>query len=161
MAKGASVFTIFVDPKKDIVRLKNRKIHVGEKRSLYLMFNKPQKVLTTNQDPMGRPTVMNYVKNYKDRLFPVGRLDWDLEGLLILTNDGNFTDKILHPKYKNPKTYLVKVKGRPKNSDFKKLIRGVSTPLGKKQALFARALSSKRASTSLWAKVILSERKKR
>ena len=104
---------------------------------------------------------MNYVKNYKDRLFPVGRLDWDLEGLLILTNDGNFTDKILHPKYKNPKTYLVKVKGRPKNSDFKKLIRGVSTPLGKKQALFARALSSKRASTSLWAKVILSERKKR
>lgn len=152
--------SIFVDPKKDLVRLKKRKIHAREEKSLSLMFNKPQRVLTTNQDPMGRPTVMDYFKNEKDRLFPVGRLDWDSEGLLILTNDGDLADKILHPKYKIPKTYLVKLRGCPKDSDFKKLIRGVSTPLGKKKALFARAISSK-SSTSLWVKIILCEGKKR
>ena len=99
-------FSVFVDPKKDLIRLKNRTIHVGEKKPLYLMFNKHKKVLTTNQDPKGRPTVMDYIKNYKERLFPVGRLDWDSEGLLILTNEGDFADKILHPNIKFQKLIL-------------------------------------------------------
>ena len=115
------------------------------------MFNKPQKVLTTNKDPKGRPIVMDYIRKYKGHLFPVGRLDWDSEGLLILTNDGEFTNKILHPKNKIPKTYIVKVNGCPKEFEIKKLIKGVSTPIGKKRALFAK-LSSKKSLSNTWVK---------
>ena len=102
---------------------------------------------------------MDYIKKYKtERLFPVGRLDWDSEGLLILTNDGDFTDQVLHPKNKIPKTYLVKIKGRPKDSQIKKLIQGVSTPIGRKRVLFAKKIS-KKALSSQWVKVIISEGK--
>ena len=124
------------------------------------MFNKPQKVLTTSKDPQGRPTVMDYLKKYKGRLFSVGRLDWDSEGLLILTNDGDFSDKVLHPKNKVTKTYLVRVKGKPKDSDLKKLLKGVSTPFGKKRALFV-GIFSKKPSSNVWIKIIISEGKKR
>ena len=151
---------VFVDPKKDSVRIKNQPIYFKKTASIYLMFNKPSKVLSTSQDPKGRPIVMDYIPKHKERLFLVGRLDWDSEGLLILTNDGDFSDKVLHPKNKIPKTYFVKVKGCPKNSQIEKLIQGVSTSVGKRRALFAKKLSTKSLS-NIWIKLIIGEGKKR
>lgn len=158
--KKVSQSAVFVDPKKDAIRWKKRKIHSGKKEFIYLMFNKPPKVLTTTKDPKGRATVMDYIKKHKERLFPVGRLDWDSEGLLLLSNDGDFSSKVLHPKSKIPKTYLVKLRAFPKDSQIKKLVRGVSTPFGRRKALFAKKLS-KKSSSSSWVKVIIDEGKKR
>ena len=158
--KKISNLAVFVDPEKDIVKLKKQKIVFKKTEPLYLMFNKPQKVLTTNEDPKGRPIVMDYIKKYKGRLFPVGRLDWDSEGLLILTNDGDFANKVLHPKNKIHKTYIVKVSGCPKDFEIKKLVKGVSTPIGKKRAIFAK-MSSKKSLSNIWVKIIIHEGKKR
>ena len=158
--KKISQLAVFVDPKKDSVRIKNQPIYFKKTASIYVMFNKPPKVLSTSQDPKGRPIVMDYIPKHKDRLFLVGRLDWDSEGLLILTNDGDFSDKVLHPKNKIPKTYLVKVKGCPKSSQIEKLIQGVSTSVGKRRALFAKKLSTK-SSSNIWIKLIIGEGKKR
>ena len=158
--KKISQPAVFVDVQKDIVRLNKKTVHPQKKVPIYILFNKPAKVLTTNHDPKGRPTVMDYIKiRKKERLFPVGRLDWDSEGLLLLTNDGDFSDSVLHPRSQVPKTYLVKVNGHPKEHQMGKLVRGVSTPLGKKRALFAKSFSQN--SSSCWVKVIISEGKKR
>lgn len=152
--------TLFINPKKDKVRIKKQTLYPKPNQQLYIMLNKPRKVLTTSQDPKGRPTVMDYVKKYKkQRLFSVGRLDWDSEGLLLLTNDGDFTQQILHPKNKIAKTYVAKVQGRPKDSQIRKLTQGVSTPIGKKRALFAKKISKKSIS-SQWVKLIIQEGKK-
>ena len=158
--KKISRFTTFVDPKKDTVRIKKQKIHAINKSLCYLMFNKPQKVLTTSHDPKGRPTVMDYIKNHKERLFPVGRLDWDSEGLLLFTNNGDFSDKILQPRHKIPKTYLVKAKGPLKDSAIRKLLKGISTPVGYKRVDFAKVMSGKLVSNP-WVKIIIYEGKKR
>lgn len=158
--KKISKAVVFVDPQKDSVRIKKQKVYTQRKNFLYLMFNKPEKVLSSTHDPKGRPIVMDYIKKQNQRLFPVGRLDWASEGLLLLTNDGDFADKVLHPRNKIPKTYVVKVSGYPKDSQIKKLLRGVSTPVGKRRALFARKLSRK-SSANIWIKLIISEGKKR
>ena len=151
---------VLVHPKKDRIRVKRQLLPPKQSQNLYIMLNKPRKVLTTSQDPKGRPTVMDYVRQYKkQRLFSVGRLDWDSEGLLLLTNDGDFTHQILHPKNKIPKTYMVKVQGRPKDFHIQKLIKGVPTPIGKKKALFAQKIS-KKAISSQWVKLIIQEGKK-
>ena len=91
----------------------------------------------------------------------MGRLDWDSEGLLLLTNNGQFSEKILNPKNKISKTYLVKVRGRPSEAHLKKLLRGVSTPVGKRKALFVQKYPSQKGTKTVWIKIILSEGKKR
>jgi 23S rRNA pseudouridine2605 synthase len=78
---------------------------------LYYAFNKPKNVVTTVTDPEGRETVMNYFKGMRERIYPVGRLDYASEGLLLLTNDGDFANRISSPASHIPKTYLVKVNG--------------------------------------------------
>ena len=158
--KKISQLAVFVDPKKDLVKVKKKIIRSKNIPKLYMMFNKPSKVLTTAYDPQGRPTIMDYIKGSKERLFSVGRLDWDSEGLLILTNDGDLANEILHPKNQIPKTYLVKVNGRPNDAQIRKLVQGVSTPIGKKKALFAKRIPKKTSSNS-WVKLIISEGKKR
>ena len=82
------------------------------RQHVYLLLNKPKNCVTTVSDPQGRPTVMDFVKRFKERLYPVGRLDFHSEGLLLLTNDGEFAARILSPASHVPKTYLVKVNGR-------------------------------------------------
>lgn len=147
--------------KKDKVRIKNRIVVVRAAfNPLYFAFNKPEKVLTTAKDPKGRTVVMDFFKKVRQRVFPVGRLDWDSEGLLFVTNDGEFAQKILHPKQKLPKTYLVKVKGIADSRKLAKLLKGVSTPFGKKRALFVRVIP-KESRKNTWIKIILSEGKNR
>ena len=156
-----SQLSFFVEPKKDKVRMQKKLISTKSKSNLYLMFNKPTQVLSSRKDSKGRPVVMDYIPRHKERLFLIGRLDWDSEGLLLLTNDGQFSEKVLNPKNKISKTYLVKVKGSPSELHLRKLLKGVSTPVGKRKALFVQKYSRKKGVKTVWIKVILSEGKKR
>lgn len=96
-------------------------------KNYYIMLNKPVGYVTTVSDQFDRPTVIDLVKNdLKDiRLFPVGRLDYDTEGLLLLTNDGDFTYKVTHPKFITDKTYIAKIKGGVSINGLNRLRRGI------------------------------------
>lgn len=99
-----------VDPEKDEVHFQGRRISLNP-RLVYYLFHKPAGVITTTQDPFGRPTVLDYFKD-EERIYPVGRLDFDTTGALLLTNDGELAHRLTHPSFQVPKTYQVKVRGR-------------------------------------------------
>lgn len=149
-----------IDIKKDKVNVKGQPVQTKTFHPVYYAFHKPEKVLTTKKDPKNRPTVMDYFKKVRHHLFPIGRLDWDSEGLLLLTNDGDFSQKVLHPKHKIPKTYLVKIRGRLKAGQIQKLLKGVSTPVGRVKALYVKQQRRPTAS-NVWVKMILAEGKNR
>ena len=99
-----------VDPARDHVKVDGKHLsHVQP--FVYLMLNKPKHVMSTLDDPGGRETVKDYLRGVSVRVFPVGRLDFDSEGLMLLTNNGDLAQALLHPRYHVPKTYLIKVKG--------------------------------------------------
>ena len=97
-----------------------------ELEGVVLALFKPRQCVTTLHDPQGRPTVADFVNKYPMRLYPVGRLDYDAEGLLLLTNDGELAHRLQHPRYKIPKTYLVKVRGHPPAEALTSLQQGVN-----------------------------------
>ena len=101
-----------IDDEKDRVEV-GGKIIEREEETLYLILNKPPGYLVTLKDPYKRPTIKELLPSLKQRIFPVGRLDYDSEGLLLLTNDGELAHRLAHPRYKVPKTYLVDVQGIP------------------------------------------------
>lgn len=105
-----AVLGMKADPAKDHIKVDGKLIVQPEKK-VYLVFHKPRGVLTSLSDPQGRPVVKDFLRGIRQRVFPVGRLDYDSEGMLILTNDGEFAHAILHPSKKIPKTYMVKIKG--------------------------------------------------
>lgn len=127
---------------------------------IYVMFHKPKNVVTTMEDPEGRPTIADFIRRFPQRLFPVGRLDWDSEGLLILTNDGDFAQKVTHPKFEIPKTYLVKVNGQPTPLQLRKLLQGVSIIGGRVRALEVEKIR-RGAEQYDWLKVVITEGKNR
>lgn len=109
----------------DEIKLKG-KILKPEAKKYYIALNKPSGYVTTVKDQFKRPTVMDIVnKDLSVRLFPVGRLDYETEGLLILTNDGDFSNRVAHPKFNMEKTYIVIIKGGITISAINKLRRGV------------------------------------
>lgn len=112
-----------VNPESDAIEVDGRPI-LSEKK-VYVMFHKPKGVITTLSDPKGRQTVKDYMKGIRERVYPVGRLDYDSEGLLILTNDGELANRLMHPKYQIPKTYLATVKGVPDGGKLEKLAAGI------------------------------------
>ncbi|MGG5175606.1 pseudouridine synthase [Pseudarthrobacter sp. J1763] len=102
-----------VDPKTAVIHVDGIRIQLDESM-IYMVFNKPKGVVSTMEDPEGRPCVSDFLKNSKsrtERLFHVGRLDVATEGLLLLTNDGELANRLTHPSYEVPKTYLVQVRG--------------------------------------------------
>jgi 23S rRNA pseudouridine2605 synthase len=99
-----------VDPETAVVRVDDMRINTGTTRT-YLALNKPRGMVTAMSDPEGRPTVGDLIEQRTDRLFHVGRLDADTEGLLLLTNDGDLSHRLTHPSYEVPKTYLAEVIG--------------------------------------------------
>lgn len=99
-----------VDPETAVVRVDDMRINTGTGRT-YLALNKPRGMVTAMSDPQGRPTVGDLVEQRTDRLFHVGRLDAETEGLLLLTNDGELSHRLTHPSYEVPKTYLAEVLG--------------------------------------------------
>src|SRR3972149_6336567 len=113
------------DPQKDHIKVKGRLVQSKEPLT-YLMLHKPKGVVTTLSDPQGRPIISDFLRGVKARVFPVGRLDYDSEGLLFLTNDGELAHALTHPRYGVPKTYQVKVKGVLTDEGLAKLQAGVS-----------------------------------
>ena len=114
-----------VDPERDQIRVDGSRIP-PPRRHVYLVLNKPRGVVSTMEDPEGRPTLADYLPRRKDRLFHVGRLDSDTEGLIIVTNDGEFAHRLAHPSYGVPKTYLAEVAGAMDNRTIKRLTKGVT-----------------------------------
>jgi len=115
-----------IDPNKDTVTLEGKELSFKSVRLYYYLLNKPAGYITTMFDPQGRSTVWDLIKDkVKDRVYPVGRLDKDTEGLLILTNDGIFANRIMHPKYKIPKKYEAVVEGILTRKEILELRNGV------------------------------------
>jgi 23S rRNA pseudouridine2605 synthase len=99
-----------VDPRRSVVRLDGLRVSLDESKT-YLALNKPRGVVSTMTDPQGRPSLGDYVAGRADRLFHVGRLDADTEGLILLTNDGELAHRLAHPRYRVLKTYVAEVTG--------------------------------------------------
>ncbi len=100
-----------VDLNKDTIFFKNKKINIKLEKKSYFIFNKPYGVVSTLHDPQKRPSIKDYIGKIKERVYPVGRLDFHSEGLIFLTNDGDLTNFIISTKNRIPKTYLIKIKG--------------------------------------------------
>jgi pseudouridine synthase len=131
----------------------------GKGDKVYVLLNKPKGYISTASDPQGRPTVMDLVKKIKTRVFPVGRLDYDAEGALLLTNDGELTNTLIHPKYHIPKKYLVKVSDTPDQKDIIKLKRGIYLEDGR--TLPAEAKFIKATKTNSWIELTVYEGRNR
>ncbi len=112
-----------VNPDKDSITFDGKKIDRESK--IYILLNKPEGYVTTLSDPQGRPIVSDLIPGIQKRLFPVGRLDINTEGALIMTNDGVLGNFVLHPRYKVYKTYVATVKNTPNISNLKKLSTGI------------------------------------
>jgi 23S rRNA pseudouridine2605 synthase len=115
-----------IDPERDHIKVDGRHLKPAAPKA-YVILNKPKDVVTTLKAPEedDRRIVLEFLHGVKQRVFPVGRLDYDTEGLLLLTNDGDLAQKLLHPRYHVPKTYLIKVKGVLTDDEIRQLQRGV------------------------------------
>lgn len=113
-----------VDPESAVIRVDGERVSTRAGLA-YVLFNKPRGVVSTMSDPEGRPCIGDYVADRSDRLFHVGRLDTDTEGLILLTNDGELTQRLTHPSYGIPKTYLADVPGPISRSLGSRLRKGV------------------------------------
>lgn len=114
-----------VDPKKDTVAYRGKEVSMKDVKMVYIMLHKPVGYVTTAKEQFKRPGVMDLVKDIPERIFPVGRLDYDTSGLLLLTNDGDLTYKLTHPKHDIDKTYHAKLFGTPDLMDLQMFRRGV------------------------------------
>ena len=101
-----------IDEENDTVKFRGKIVKL-EKNKIYIMLNKPHGYVTTVSDQFGRPTVMDLLRGVKERVFPIGRLDYDTSGLLLLSNDGDLTYKLTHPKHGIKKVYIAKIIGTP------------------------------------------------
>lgn len=113
-----------VDPVADRIRLDGKPVSLETQRVL-VALNKPGGCVTTASDPQGRRTVLDLLPDFGVRIFPVGRLDYDAEGLILLTNDGELANRLLHPRYGIAKVYDVKIKGLPEKKAIEQLRTGV------------------------------------
>ena len=113
-----------VDELSDIVLVDGVQVRPEEEKH-YIAYNKPVGEVTTAYDPEGRQTVLDRFRNYPVRLFPVGRLDYDSEGLLLLTNDGDLMNRLLHPSFEIPKSYLARISNHVSDEEIRSLRKGV------------------------------------
>lgn len=159
---GKTVYELGVriDPAYDRVIVDGKTVKPSTQK-IYVIFNKPDHVLTTMEDPEGRPTVADFMEKLPVRVFPVGRLDWDTEGLLLLTNDGDFAQKVMHPREEIPKTYLAKLDGKPTEAQLDKLRKGVTIPTGRVKALFVETAKVGDSDKYGWVKIVIGEGKNR
>ncbi len=144
-----------VDPGRDKIAVDGRLLPAPQKLH-YFMFHKPAGYLTTLSDPQGRPTIKPWLDRLPVRVFPVGRLDMDVEGLLILTNDGPLAKNLMHPASQVPKIYRVKVEGRPDEAALDRLRSG-RLMLGDRPAAPAEAQLVKTADDRAWILLTLTE----
>lgn len=146
-----------VDPERDHVKLDGK--HLSSVQPfVYLMLNKPKHVMSTLDDPGGRTTVKDYLRGVSVRVFPVGRLDFDSEGLMLLTNNGDLAQALLHPRYHVPKTYLIKVKGVLTDEEIRQLERGVRLEDGMTSPAIVKKI--KKAEQNSWLEITIREGRK-
>jgi len=112
------------DAAHDDIRVDGRRVKLPE-RHRYLLLNKPRGYVTTRSDPQRRPTVVDLIRGIKDYVYPVGRLDYDSEGLLLLTNDGDLAARLMHPRHAFARVYEARVLGVPDDHDLDRLARGI------------------------------------
>jgi 23S rRNA pseudouridine2605 synthase len=146
------------DPETDFIKVNGKLINqnLSGKQKIYLLLNKPVGCLSSTADPQQRPLVIDLVGRYRDRVHPVGRLDFNSEGLLLLTNDGEFHNLITGAASKVPKCYLVKVKGRPGAEQIERLRRGVMID-GHRSVPASLKLIESESETNAWFEVVLYE----
>lgn len=136
------------DPATDVIALDGRPVGAREAH-VYVLLHKPRGYVTSLHDPEGRRVVTDLLPPGTPRLFPVGRLDYDAEGLLLLTNDGELANRLLHPRYEIPRVYEVEVDGRVGPGDLGRWRRGVLLPDGPALPSAVRVLKQGRVSTRL------------
>lgn len=129
-----------IDPEKDKVEFGGRVVTLA-KLEVYSFF-KPAKVVSTMSDPQGRPSLADFTKDLSSAVFPVGRLDYDVCGLILLTSDGDFANKLLHPSFEIPRTYVAQVKPRPTTSLVRGLLKGIELDDGPARASQASLVSA-------------------
>jgi 23S rRNA pseudouridine2605 synthase len=147
-----------VDPTRDAIKVDGKRVGAPPSGRTYLALHKPRGVVTTLSDPEGRPTVKDFLRGIKARVYPVGRLDFHSEGLLILTDDGTLARNLMHPSRGVEKTYLAKVKGQPEPEILARLSRGI--PLDGKRTGPARVRIVRRGDNS-WVEITIGEGRNR
>ncbi|MGQ9645926.1 MAG: pseudouridine synthase [Thermodesulfobacteriota bacterium] len=146
------------DPEKDAIKV-DGKLLGGFEPKITLLLNKPRGYLATVKDPRGRPTVMDLLKHVKGRIYPIGRLDFDAEGLLLLTNDGELANRLAHPRFSIPRTYLVKVVDVPEQKELARLKRGVMLEDGRARVVSCSIIRQKEKNS--WLEVVVTEGRNR
>jgi len=148
-----------VDPQNDVIKVDGHLADLNSVNKVYAVFHKPRGVMTTVSDPEGRETVMDFIKEVSERIYPVGRLDYLSEGLLIMTNDGEVANMIMHPRYNITKVYEVKVFGSVTAAIITKLSQGVYLEDGFVKPTSVRVI--KQLPTKTWLEFRLNEGKNR
>jgi 23S rRNA pseudouridine2605 synthase len=152
-----------VDPNLDEISVDGTPI-ADPAEKVYLILNKPPGYISTVHDPWGRPTVLDLIP-YEERLYPVGRLDAESEGLLLLTNDGRLTHRLTHPRYEHEKEYLTLVRGHPKDAILSRLRRGVDLEEGRTAPAEVNRVSRKEGletpPDTTWLRIVVHEGRKR
>ena len=150
---------ITANPEKDYIKVDGKLIPRAETTKYCYLFNKPRHVVSTMADPEGRPCIGDLIKPLKKKLFSVGRLDFDAEGLMILTNDGNLAQKLSHPSHKVARTYMVKVRGAPADDELAKIRKGMS--IGERDRVGNVSWTVvRKQKTTTWIRIVLYEGKK-
>jgi pseudouridine synthase len=155
--KPATELGLRVDPTSARIEVDGRRVNVRGDH-VYLLLNKPEGYVTTAKDPQGRPTVMDLVQE-RARVYPVGRLDADTQGLLLLTNDGELAHRLAHPRYQVPKTYLAEVRGPMAPQAVRRLTEGVRLEDGQARAAAAKVIGRTKSRTQV--EVVMTEGRKR
>ncbi|MFQ5464585.1 MAG: pseudouridine synthase [Thermodesulfobacteriota bacterium] len=142
------------DPARDRIEVDGRVISTSGPK-VYMLLNKPRGVISALSDPGGRPVVTDLLKRLRTRVFPVGRLDFDAEGVILLTNDGDLSNRLIHPTFRVAKTYQVKVRGVPDAKDLARLAGGVRLEDGR--TLPARAHLVRETKENSWLELTVYE----
>lgn len=138
--KTVTELPVFVEP-SDQIMVDGRPVRHKPEPLVYFMLNKPRGVVCTNRDPAGRRRAIDLLEGVRERVYPVGRLDADSQGLLLLTNDGELANRLTHLRYEVPKTYEVRVDGRVTGEQVEKLLAGIRLAEGKASADRIRVVS--------------------
>jgi pseudouridine synthase len=149
-----------IDIDRDTISHQNRELKLKTENQVYFIFNKPAGVMSTLSDPQKRITLKDYIKKIRERVYPVGRLDFNSEGLILLTNDGDLTQFIISSKNNIPKSYLIKIKGLPDSDTISKIkTKGVFIEGRKIRPLEVKTIKKTPGGNS-WVMVTLVEGKK-
>ncbi len=145
---------VVIDPGRDAVKCQGRLVRPRAGRKYLLLF-KPRSVVSTLSDPEGRPTVRDFLPVKAGRVFPVGRLDWDAEGVILFTDDGDLAHRLAHPRYGAERTYHVKVRGALEAQDLHRLQSGIRLEDGMVKPEKVRVV--RRSENSTWVALTLRE----